>query len=130
MGYLTLGLSILLCEVLMGTSFHGRVFGGVKAPNRVSFFVWTAAWGRILICDTLMRRGYSLIGWYCMCRGAGETVDHLLLHCNVASTLWSFIFRSFGIHWVIDGSVLVYCSVGRIGLECICRMCGIWFFCV
>ena len=36
-----------------------------KAPRRVSFFVWSAAWGKILTCDNLMRRGYSMAGWCC-----------------------------------------------------------------
>jgi hypothetical protein len=26
---------------------------GVKAPRRVAFFVWMAAWGKILTCDNL-----------------------------------------------------------------------------
>ena len=29
---------------------------GVKAPKRVSFFLWTAAWGRILTIDNLVKR--------------------------------------------------------------------------
>ena len=29
---------------------------GVKAPKRVSF-IWTGAFGKILTCDNLMRRG-------------------------------------------------------------------------
>jgi hypothetical protein len=43
---------------------------GVKAPRRVSFFVWIASWGKILTCDNLMRRGYNIVGWCCMCRCA------------------------------------------------------------
>ena len=31
----------------------------VKAPWRVSFFVWTAAWGKLLTCDNLMKRGHT-----------------------------------------------------------------------
>jgi hypothetical protein len=42
-----------------------------------------AAWGRILTCDMLMRQGYAMVGWCCMRRCSGETVDHLLLHCFV-----------------------------------------------
>ena len=89
-----------------GMQFPWKSIWGVKAPKRVSFFVWTAAWGRILTCDNLMRRGYSMAGWYCMCRCSGETGDHLLLHCNIAFELWSFIFQSFGIHWVLVGRVI------------------------
>ena len=40
-----------------------------------------------------------------MCRCNGEMVDHLLLHCGKAYWLWSLVFRSFGIFWVLPRSV-------------------------
>ena len=64
----------------------------VKAPSRVAFFIWSAAWGRILTCDNLKKRGFVLAGWCCMCKNADEMVDHLLLHCYVARHLWSSVF--------------------------------------
>ena len=54
-----------------------------------------------MIWDNLMRRGYSLSSWCCMFRCNGESVDHLLLHCSVAGVLWSYVFCSFGIQWVL-----------------------------
>ena len=41
-----------------------------------------------------------------MCRCNGETVDPLLLHCGKAYRLWSLVFRSFGISWVLPKSVV------------------------
>jgi hypothetical protein len=78
----------------------------VKAPPRVAFFIWSAAWGRILTCDNLMRRGYTMAGWCCMCQCAEETVDHLLIHCSAIQPLWSFVFRAFHIHWSLPNRVL------------------------
>uniref|UniRef100_A0A2N9HR23 DNA repair protein RAD50 n=1 Tax=Fagus sylvatica TaxID=28930 RepID=A0A2N9HR23_FAGSY len=49
-----------------------------KAPRWVSFFVWTAAWNK---------------------------PDHLLIHCSAASVLWCWVFRAFGIQWVLPGGV-------------------------
>ena len=46
------------------------------------------------------------MGWCCLCRCGGETVDHLLLHSLVATEVWSFVFRSFGVEWVLLGSVM------------------------
>ncbi len=40
-----------------------------------------------------------------MCRCDGETISHLLLHCSVAYGLQTFVFRSFGILWVLSKSV-------------------------
>ena len=40
-----------------------------------------------------------------MCQCNGETVDHLFLHCGKANRLWSLVFRTFGISWVLPRSV-------------------------
>ena len=56
----------------------------VKAPRRVSFFVWTAVWDRILIGDNLRGRRMVFVDWCIICRCNGEMVDHLLLHCDKA----------------------------------------------
>ena len=73
---------------------------------RVSFFVWTVAWRKILAGDNLRRRGLSIVDWCCMCWHSGETVDHLLIHCEKAYLLWCFVFRSFRVLWVLPKRVL------------------------
>jgi hypothetical protein len=83
-----------------------RLIWGVKAPRRISFFTWTAARGKILTCDNLMRRGHVLAGWCCLCKNQWETVDHLLLHCEVAVALWGFVFSMFGVQRVFPAMVL------------------------
>jgi hypothetical protein len=90
----------------MGTAFPWKGIWKVKASRRVAFFVWTAAWGRILTCDNLRRRGIVLVGWCCLCKCSGETVDHLLLHCSVAAELWRFVYKMFGVDWVMSRCVL------------------------
>ena len=40
-----------------------------------------------------------------MCRYCGETVDYLLLYCEMAYWLWSFIFITFGLSWAIPRSI-------------------------
>ncbi|XP_065620529.1 uncharacterized protein LOC136063704 [Quercus suber] len=77
----------------------------VKAPPRVSFFVWTATWEKIRTGDILRRRGVAFVDRCIMCRSNGETVNHLLLHCEKAYLLWSLVFRTFGISWVLPRSV-------------------------
>ncbi len=53
-----------------------------------------------------------------MCHCDGETVNHLLLHCNVMSVLWTFVFRSLG-YRVLQRRVV------EIGLGSILQMFGI-----
>lgn len=60
----------------------GRVLGH-KGPTESVFFVWKAAWRKILTCENFRRK-------------SGEGVDHLLNQCTEAYQLWYFVFRSFG----------------------------------
>uniref|UniRef100_A0A7N2LG27 COP9 signalosome complex subunit 8 n=1 Tax=Quercus lobata TaxID=97700 RepID=A0A7N2LG27_QUELO len=76
-----------------------------KAPTHASFFVWTAAWEKILTGDILWCRGFDFVDWCILCRCNGESANHLLLHCDKAYLLWSMVFRSFGISWVLPRSV-------------------------
>jgi hypothetical protein len=52
-----------------------------------------------------MKRGYVMAGWCCMCKRSGESVDHLLLHCEVVREVWIFLLRSFGVSWVFPATV-------------------------
>uniref|UniRef100_A0A2N9EHD8 Reverse transcriptase zinc-binding domain-containing protein n=1 Tax=Fagus sylvatica TaxID=28930 RepID=A0A2N9EHD8_FAGSY len=67
-----------------GVVFPWKSIWKAKAPPRVAFFIWSMAWGKILTSDNLMHRGYTMVGWCCMCQCDGETVDHLLIHCCAA----------------------------------------------
>jgi hypothetical protein len=77
-----------------------------QAPPRAAFFTWSAALGRILTLDNLRKRNLIIVDRCCLCKRDGESVDHILLHCNLASALWNNIFSRFGISWVMPRSVL------------------------
>jgi hypothetical protein len=75
-------------------------------PSRVAFFGWTIALDKILAHDNLRKRSTVIMEWCCMCKKNGESVDHLLLHCEVATQLWNYVFSLFGVEWVIPQSFL------------------------
>ena len=52
-----------------------------------------------------------------MCKCNSETVDHLFLHCLVASELWDMVFGLFGVCWVMPLSIvgLFACWKGHFG---------------
>jgi hypothetical protein len=56
--------------------------------------------------DNLRKRNVVVIEWCCMCKKNGESIDHLLLHCEVARDLWSYILVLFGVEWVMQRTVL------------------------
>jgi hypothetical protein len=72
-----------------------------KVPSKVAFFAWTAAHGKILTLDNLRKKRVIVIDRCCMCKMNGESVDHPLLHCEVARALWIAIFSRFSLSWVM-----------------------------
>jgi hypothetical protein len=52
-----------------------------------------------------------------MCKKSGESIDHLLLHCEIASALWNIIFSCVGLAWVMPRLVvdLFACWRGQFG---------------
>ena len=52
-----------------------------------------------------------------MCKAAGESSDHLFLHCSMAKQLWDTILLLFGAPWVMPRTVqdLITCSPGALG---------------
>ena len=53
-----------------------------------------------------MKPGQGEVDTICMCKAAGETIDHLFIHCSVARELWSLVFSVFGVWWVLPCHVL------------------------
>lgn len=77
-----------------------------KAPLKVAFFAWTAVLGKILTLDNLRKKRVIVIDRCCMCKMNGKTVDHLLLHCEVARALWYAILSRFNLSWVMPLRVI------------------------
>ena len=63
----------------------------VKAPRRVSFFVWTAAWNRILTGDNLSLRGFDFVDCCIMCHCCGETVGWWNWLGKHSSNIWNIV---------------------------------------
>jgi hypothetical protein len=61
--------------------------------------------GKILTSNNLRNRQVIVINRCCMCKRSEEMVDHLLLHCEIASVLWFAIFSHFGLAWVMPRQV-------------------------
>jgi hypothetical protein len=72
----------------------------------VAFFTWTAALGKILTLDNLIKMRVIVIDRCYMRKKNGESVDHLLLHCDVACVLWNAIFSRFSLSWVMSRRVV------------------------
>jgi hypothetical protein len=88
------------------TRFPWKSVWRTQAPLRTAFFTWSAALGKILTIDNLRKRHIIIVDKCSLCKRDGESVDHILLHCDVASALWNNIFSHFSISWVMPRRVL------------------------
>jgi hypothetical protein len=72
-----------------------------QAPSKAAFFAWSVALGKILTVDNFRKMHVVIVIICCLCKRNGESVDRLLLHCDVASALWNSLFTRFGLSWVM-----------------------------
>ena len=69
----------------VAVAFPWKIIWGVKSPRRVAFFMWTVAWGRILTCDNLRKRGFVLARWGYMCKNDDELISGPPVHSLLCS---------------------------------------------
>jgi hypothetical protein len=74
------------------SSFPWKTIWRVKVTSRVSFSEWTTALGKIMTLDNLNKRKVIVMDCCCMRKRSEKSIDHLLLHCEVARDLWTLIF--------------------------------------
>jgi hypothetical protein len=52
----------------------------------------------------IFREGFFF--FFLISKKSEESIDHLLLHCEVARDFWSYILILFGVEWVMPQTVL------------------------
>jgi hypothetical protein len=92
------------------STFPWRSIWCTKAPSKVALFVWTAVLRKILTVDNLGKRNLIVINRCCLRKSDEKTIDHLLLQCEIACSLWYAIFNRFGLSWVMPSSVAGLCA--------------------
>ncbi|XP_059671114.1 uncharacterized protein LOC132316672 [Cornus florida] len=90
----------------IGHIFPLKAIWRPKAPLKVAFFFWTAAWGSILTVDNLRKRSHVVVNRCCLCKTTGESVNHLLIQCSEARDVWSMLLGAFGLPWVFSKSTV------------------------
>ena len=108
MGTLTFARTIMLYKVPL-SFFLGKAFGKWRTLGEfLVLFGLRLGIRRVGITYSLvtiwgnMSKGFAFVDWCCMCRCVGRP----LIHCDKAHRLWCFIFRSFGVSWVLPKTVL------------------------
>ena len=85
--------------------FPARVIWNSLVPPRVSFFTWEATWKKALTLDRIQKKGFSLANRCYLCLAEEESIDHILLHCGLARSLWGLLFSLFEVSWVLPSSI-------------------------
>jgi hypothetical protein len=52
-----------------------------------------------------------------MCKRNQKTINHLLLHCEVARELWVSMFHHFNVEWVVPRRVVELLTSGEASSE-------------
>ncbi|KAL4591730.1 hypothetical protein LXL04_004701 [Taraxacum kok-saghyz] len=77
---------------------HQSIFTVDPVPLNVKSFIWHALLRRIPVNTNLTSRGINVQTDLCtLCGTEKETVDHLLIKCNVAEEVCEWIFKWCGI---------------------------------
>ena len=84
------------CGVPLPPFSLGKAFGPLRFPRECHSFGGQQHWKRLLLWIISQRGVCHLVNRHCMCQGIGESMDHLLIHCNVANALWGDVFRNLG----------------------------------
>ena len=74
-----------------------------KAPSKVKALAWLVAHGKVNTNDKLqLRRPYKSLcpQWCILCKGNGESIDHLFLYCPVTIGLRHKLFNLVRLVWV------------------------------
>ena len=69
------------------------------------FFGWEATWGKTLTLHQLQKRGWALANRCYLCQRHEESIDHILLHCEKARTLWALLYSMFRVQWVLPTTI-------------------------
>ena len=85
--------------------FPSKIIWMSCAQPKISFFAWEASWGRVLTLDHLQKSGWALANKCFLCQKCGESIDHLLLHCERTREMWTLLLSFFGVSWVFPRSV-------------------------
>jgi hypothetical protein len=83
-----------------GVHFSWKIVWHNNVLLRVAFFGWSADLGKnqkILAMDSLCKRHDIVVDWCCLCKRNEESMNHLLLYCEVACAIWKVFFSRFGL---------------------------------
>ena len=67
----------------------------------MSFFAWEATWKKVITLDHIQRRGFSLANRCYLCLSKEKSIDHILLHCELARKFMELIIFPF---WGVVGA--------------------------
>ena len=79
-----------------------------RAPSKVKALAWLVVHGKVNTNDKLqLSRPYKPLcpQWCILCKGNGESIDHLFLHCPVTIGLWHKLFNLVGLACVPPRSI-------------------------
>ena len=72
---------------------------------RVKVSAWLVVHGKINTCNQIQIWNPHMVlspSWCVLCRKDDESIDHLFMHCEIATKLWNQLFYEAGFSWVVQ----------------------------
>ncbi|XP_019251169.1 PREDICTED: uncharacterized protein LOC109230093 [Nicotiana attenuata] len=80
-------------------SWPWKLIWKTKLPTKVTCFTWTVLKKACLTQDNLCKRSFQLVNRCYLCQQSSESINHLFLHCPVATDMWYMFLSILGISW-------------------------------
>ncbi|PWA68102.1 reverse transcriptase zinc-binding domain-containing protein [Artemisia annua] len=104
-----------------------------ELPAKVNIFIWRMLLNKLLTRMNLMSRGITVQSNQCgICDTGDETINHLMLHCDIARDVWALVGRWWNLDFPFVLSIreqLSWVDGSRIhGVACGCWKSGTTFW--
>ena len=68
---------------------------------KINAFIWILDHWKIMTAENLKKRGIQGPLRYVLCKEAEETIDHLFLHCNFSTEVWTLAVQELQINLIL-----------------------------
>ena len=80
-------------------------FWDKSIPPKVLAFCWIVKQQKTLTIDNLRKRNHVIVNGCPLCLRDEKSVNHLLIHCPFAYSVWIVLINLFDVNWVMPKTV-------------------------
>jgi hypothetical protein len=90
--------------------FNAPTIWQTESEPKCRFFAWLAALRKAPTADNLSKKNWPCELSCALCFCIPESIDHLLMECNISETVWNRIAQTFDLHPTVAQFQKRWCS--------------------